>query len=145
MKLNNFLVGVVSGRVAAIAVTLSTTVFWLAILTFPDFFFFNPLVNTDQLYKIEQVISTLGWVCMGLFPLIFAWIPEVKGRSTQPLYLFSSILWPVSIFVIQVTLLVQGYGFYSYLASYPILIFTDILNCLFLVLISSQIFASKAR
>jgi len=143
MKLNSFISSVVSERVAALAVTLSTTVYWLAILTFPDFFFFNPLANMDPVFKIEQIISTMGWVCMGVFPAVFAWIPSIKGRSTQPLYIFSALLWPVSIFIIQATLLVQGSGFYGYLANYPILIFTDVLNCLFLVLLGTQIFKSR--
>ena len=143
MKLNRFLSSVVSERVTALAVTLSTTVFWLVTFTFPDFFYFNPLANADPVFKIEQVISTLGWVCMGSLPLIFAWIPSINKRSTEPLYVFGAILWPISVFVIQFTLMLQGYGFYSYLANYPILIFTDFLNCFFLVLMGSQIFRSK--
>jgi hypothetical protein len=131
----------VSERVAALAVTLSTIVFWLTIFTFPNFFFFSPFENPDPLYKVEQSISTLGWICLGVLPLVFAWLPKIRGRSTEPLYVFGSILWPISVFVIQLTLLIQGSGFYSYLANYPILIFTDIISCIFLLLLRKQIFS----
>ena len=133
----------VSERVAALAVTLSTMVFWLVILTFPDFFFFNPLANVDQIFMIEQLLSTTGWVLMGIVPLVFAWKPRISNRSTEPLFVFGALLWPISVFVIQLTLLLQGSGFYTYLGNYPILIFTDIINCLFLLLIRFKLFQNK--
>jgi hypothetical protein len=130
---------IVSERVAALAVTLSTIAFWLVILTFPTFFFYNPFETEDTVFRMEQIFSTFGWIVTGTLPVLFAWVTQLKGKSTQPLFMVAVAMWPFSILLIQITSAVRGLGFYSYLGAFPVLALTDIIAPLFLLLISSAL------
>ena len=130
-------------RVAALAVTLFTIAFWLVILTFPNFFFYNPFETEDAVFRIEQIFSTFAWITSASLPLLFAWLKKINGLSTRPLFLVAVALWPFAIFLIQVTSAVRGLGFYSYLGNFPILALTDIIAPVFLMLISRSIWEPK--
>ena len=136
---------IVSERVAALAVTLSTIAFWLVIMTFPNFFLFNPFETEDAVFRMEQIFSTFGWIVSGTLPLLFAWVTVLNGRSTKPLFIAAVALWPFSILLIQITSAVRGLGFYSYLGAFPVLALTDIIAPLFLILISGAIFKQDGR
>ena len=131
---------IASERVAALAVTLSAIAFWLVILTFPNFFFYNPFETEDAVFRVEQIFSTFAWICSATLPLIFAWVTSLNGKSTKPLFVVAVSLWPFSILLIQITSAVRGLGFYSYLGAFPVLALTDLIAPLFLILISSTIF-----
>lgn len=134
---------IASERVAALAVTLSAIAFWLVILTFPNFFFYNPFETADAVFRIEQIFSTFAWICSATLPVLFAWVRKVNGLSTKPLFMVAVALWPFAILLIQITSAVRGLGFYSYLGAFPVLALTDIIAPLFLILISSAIFEQK--
>ena len=132
---------IVEKRVAAFAVILFTIGFWLVIATFPNFFFFNPLETTDPVFRVEQVISTLAWIVYATLPLLFAWVRTINSKSTQPLFLAAVGLWPLAILIIQVTMAVRGYGFYSYLSTYPILGFTDLIAPLAFIAMAKAVYS----
>ena len=132
---------IVERRVAAFAVTLFTIGFWLVIATFPNFFLFNPLETEDSVFRIEQIISTGAWVIYATLPLLFAWVPTIKSKSTKPLYIAAVGLWPLSILIIQVTLAVRGLGFYSYLSAYPILALNDVIVPLYFIAMAKAVYS----
>ena len=132
---------IVEKRVAAFAVTLFTIGFWLVIATFPNFFFFNPLETADPVFRVEQVISTVAWVVYATLPLLFAWVRTINSKSTQPLFLAAVGFWPLAILIIQVTMAVRGYGFYSYLSTYPILAFTDLIVPLAFIAMAKTVYS----
>jgi hypothetical protein len=132
---------IVEKRVAAFAVTLFTIGFWLVIATFPNFFFFNPLETTDPVFRVEQVISTIAWIVYATLPLLFAWVRTINSKPTQPLFLAAVGLWPLAILIIQVTMAVRGYGFYSYLSTYPILGFTDLIAPLAFIAMAKAVYS----
>jgi hypothetical protein len=132
---------IVEKRVAAFAVTLFTIGFWLVIATFPDFFLFNPFDTTDPVFRVEQVISTIAWIVYGTLPLLFAWVRTINSKSTQLLFLAAVGLWPLSILMIQTTMAVRGYGFYSYLSTYPILGFTDLIAPLAFIAMAKAVYS----
>jgi len=134
---------IVEKRVAAFAVTLFTIGFWLVIATFPNFFLFNPLDTAESVFRIEQLISTFAWVVYASLPLVFAWVSTINGRSTKPLFLAAVALWPLSILIIQVTMAIYGFGFYSYLGSYPVLAFTDVIAPLALLAMGKAVFPDQ--
>ena len=132
---------IVEKRVAAFAVTLFTIGFWLVIATFPDFFLFNPFDTTDPVFRVEQVISTIAWIVYATLPLLFAWVRTINSKSTQLLFLAAVGLWPLSILMIQSTMAVRGYGFYSYLSTYPILGFTDLIAPLAFIAMAKAVYS----
>ena len=102
-------------------------VFWLTIATFPDFFFFNPINNSDVLRRAELVFSTFGWIIMStVIPFILYLYSH--GRQKLLRYLpILAIVWPLSLVVAQVTTYIQTGNFYiEYLINFPIFLFTDI-------------------
>jgi hypothetical protein len=135
---------IVTERVAALAVTLSTIGFWLVIATYPAFFFFNALETTDPVFRVEQILSTIGWIVFAIFPMLFAWVRTLNGRSTQLLFQVAVGLWPLSVLVIQITMAVRGYGFFGYLSTYPVMAFTDFIVPLFLLAISKAVFSKES-
>lgn len=133
----------VEKRVAAVAVTLFTLAFWLVIATFPRFFLFNPFDTEDTLFRFEQIISTFAWITYASLPVLFSWLRTINSRPTKLLYLISAGLWPLSVLAIQITMAARGFGFYLYLASYPILAFTDIIAPLAMIAISKEVVINK--
>lgn len=136
---------IASERVAALAVTLSAIAFWLVIMTFPNFFLYNPFETEDAVFRIEQIFSTFAWICSATLPVLFAWVTHLNGKSTRPLFMVAVALWPFSILLIQITSAVRGLGFYSYLGAFPVLALTDIIAPLFLLLISSALFSKSSK
>ena len=111
-------------------------IFWLTIATFPDFFFFNPLGNSNILRRFELVISTVGWVSIStLAPILLLLYSSGSSRAGRFLPM-CALLWPASLILSQVTRYVQSGSFYfGYLKSFPIFIFTDILLPIILITI----------
>ena len=136
---------IASERVAALAATLLAIAFWLVIMTFPTFFLYNPFETEDAVFRIEQIFSTFAWISSATLPLLFAWVTNLNGKSTKPLFLATVALWPFSILLIQITSAVRGLGFYSYLGAFPVLALTDVIAPLFLILISGAIFKKDGR
>jgi len=131
-------------KIAAVAVTLVTVSFWLVIANYPTAYLFNPLDTKLTVFRVEQIFSSLGWVLYSVFPLVFAWVTQLNGKSTKMLYMISVVLWPLAIFVIQITLIFYGGGFYAYLGKHPIFALNDVIAPLVLLALSSTLFATKA-
>ena len=130
-------------KVAALAVTMVTIGFWLVIMTYPQFYIFNPLETKIAIFKFEQIFSTAGCILYAIFPVLFAWVPELNGKSTRVPYLVSVLMWPLAIFIIQATLAFQGAGFYSYVGRNPIFALNDLLAPIFLLALANTLFVAK--
>ena len=102
-------------------------VFWLTIATFPKFFFFNPLHNSDQLRRVELVLSTIGWIVMStVIPILLFFYSHGRLKLLKWLPVLATI-WPASLILAQLTTFIQNGTFYlEYLINFPIFIFTDI-------------------
>lgn len=102
-------------------------IFWLVVLTFPSFFFFNPLNEPNMVRRIELLFSTFGWICLSTFvPLVLFVFAEGlrKARNLVPIL---GLIYPASLIISQITIYIQtGSPYLSYLFDFPIFIFTDI-------------------
>jgi len=111
-------------------------VFWLVVATFPSFFFFNPLGDSNVLRRFELVLSTIGWIGTStLAPLLlFMYASGIKkARHFLP---YTAILYPLSLTLSQLTLYVEtGDTYISYLRNFPIFIFTDLLLPILIIMI----------
>jgi hypothetical protein len=107
-------------------------------LTFLGFFFTDPLQYGNTVLAFVQYISQFAWVSLVVLPPILlsvrAWNALIKIT-----FLVAVLAWPVTLITIRVLLLVEtGDAYLSYLMSYPIFIFTDILVPLIYVFIWVQ-------
>jgi hypothetical protein len=101
--------------------------FWLTIATFPDFFFFNPLENTDTVRRVSLVLSSIGWIFTStLLPLVL-FIYSLGGTRLVKFIPPLALAWPISLIIAQFTTFTQSGSFYfQYLIDFPIFIFTDL-------------------
>jgi hypothetical protein len=110
----------------ALLSSLISLVFVLHVLTYKSFFFINPFSAVTPWLAFEQTLSMVGWVCLTIFPpFILAFRDRIQ--SFNSIFLLSWVVWPVALVLIRVSLLAStGNPFITYLATYPIFIFTDI-------------------
>lgn len=130
---------------AALAVSFVTFSYWLIILTYPEFYIFNPFQTKIEIFRFLQIFSTVGCVLFATLPILLAWVPVLNGKSTRVPFLVAAIWWPVAIFVIQATLAFQGGGFYSYIGRDPIFALNDLIAPLLLILLSNTLFETKKK
>ncbi len=121
--------------IGGIGIFLTLLVF-LVVMTFPGFFLFNALEETNPIRAIQLMFSSLAWVVHAISPSVILIGFAMGRRSLLKLLPVASMLWPFSILINQVTLYVMDGIWYSgYLIQYPIFILTDILMPVFLIFI----------
>jgi hypothetical protein len=102
--------------------------FWLVVATFPSFYFFNPLGQTNTLRRFELILSTIGWIGVSTIAplLLFAFASGLRGaRHFLPI---AGLFYPVSLAISQITSYVEtGSAYLSYLRNFPIFFLTDLI------------------
>jgi hypothetical protein len=103
-------------------------IFWLVVITFPSFFFFNPFNEPDTLRKFELAVSTFGWISLStLVPLVLFTFAEGM-RKARHFVLILGLIYPVSLIASQITIYMRtGSPYLKYLTDFPIFFFTDII------------------
>jgi hypothetical protein len=111
-----------------ITAVLIATFFWGVVLSFKDYFFFNPMDGENTLRDIELLVSTAGWIVLStVVPMVLLLIEAGQEQLIRWLPALG-LLWPVSVFVTQITLRIQYGQFYLYyLWTYPVFIVTEII------------------
>jgi len=103
-------------------------IFWLVVITFPSFFFFNPFNEPDSLRKFELAVSTFGWISLStLVPLVLFTFAEGM-RKARHFVLILGLIYPVSLIASQITIYMRtGSPYLKYLTDFPIFFFADII------------------
>jgi hypothetical protein len=113
--------------VLSVFALMMTSIVWLIIFTFPDFYFINPLDATSFIRKVTLSLSTLGWIIQGTVPPLLILLYASGMRRAINWLWAGALFWPVSLLISQVTNYVDNqYWYGDYLTDYPILGFTDI-------------------
>lgn len=103
-------------------------VFWLIVFTFPSFFLFNPLNETDFLRRYELLASTIGWIGLSTLVPVLLFLYAAGYRRARLLLPYVALFYPISLIVSQITIYNRsGETYISYLWNYPVFIFTDLL------------------
>lgn len=111
-------------------------IFWLVVITFPSFFFFNPLDEPDMVRRVELTISTIGWISLSTFVPITLFVFAEGLRKAKHVILFLGLIYPLSLIASQVTIYMRtGSPYLNYLVDFPIFIFTDIILPILIVFI----------
>lgn len=110
--------------------------FWLIVITFPSFFFFNPLDEPNMVRRVELTISTFGWISLSTLVPILLFVFAEGMRQARHLVLLLALIYPFSLIASQITIYLQtGSPYLNYLIDFPVFIFTDIVLPIIVVFI----------
>ncbi len=116
---------------------LGTLTFTTAILTYQEFFLFNPLESADSTRRIFLLLTTVGWVTSLVGPVAVLSLNALGKSKATELLVWFALAWPVSLIINHLALLIQTHKlFLGYLGVYPIFIVTDIALPILYVLIA---------
>ena len=123
-------------RFEYLASTLGVVVFvfyWSVIMTFPGFYFVNPLVEQPS-RAATLVLLIIGWVSVSTFaPIVLFQFGAGRYRLISVLPYVVAI-WPLSIAVAQMERAVTtGQNYVSYLIETPLFVATDLIIPLCLI------------
>lgn len=116
---------------------LGTLTFAMTILSYQDFFLFNPLESADPARRIFLLLTTVGWVTSLVGPIAVLALNALGKPKATELLVWFALAWPVSLIINHLALLIQTHKlFLGYLGVYPIFIVTDIALPILYVLIA---------
>ena len=102
-------------------------IYWLMVLTYQDFFLFNPAEESEPMRQAALWLCLIGWLLAALgtpFILLSASAGSLLALKLLPV---TALWWPASIVISQVTLFAStGQSYLDYLFEYPIFVVTDI-------------------
>ncbi len=108
--------------------------FWLIVLTYPGFFFYDPFRVHDLLRSSELLSILVGWILIAnVVPLLLV-LYAIGFRRAITLVPLFTVIWPIALHVTEMTIWIKDkVPYFQYFYNYPIFIFTDIaIPCLFL-------------
>jgi energy-coupling factor transporter transmembrane protein EcfT len=110
-------------------------IYFLVILTYQDFFLFNPAVGETLAREISLWICLAGWIIATIgSPLIILGIANGK-KFAMRIFPYAALIWPFSIIVAQIILYIENQRTYlNYIFDYPIFVITDIALPIFLMI-----------
>jgi len=120
--------------IVSLFATFILIVFWLIVATFPHFFLFNPLNESDDLRRYELIASTIGWIGIStLTPIVLYAYSAGYARARMALPVLA-LIYPISLIASQLTVYSRtGSTYLSYLWDNPVFILTDLLLPVFVL------------
>ena len=111
-------------RAASIMIFLT---YWLMVLTYPNFFIFNPIAETHFIRSVALWICLLGWLIASIGTPTMLWLVSDGKNGALRWIPLTACWWPVSIAFSQITsYMITGHSYLNYLIEYPVFIVTDI-------------------
>jgi len=114
--------------------TMIFVIYLLMILTYQEFFLFDPTSGESLARDISLWICLVGWISATfLSPLSI--LAVAKGsKNALRLMPYLVLLWPISIIIAQITVYAEtGVAYIDYLFNYPVFVITDIALPIFLM------------
>jgi hypothetical protein len=106
---------------------LGTLTFIATILSYQDFFLFNPLDTEDPVRRFFLFLTTVGWITSLVGPITLLTLNALGKHRAIDFLSWAALAWPVSLILNHSALLIESRKlFIGYLAVYPIFIITDI-------------------
>jgi hypothetical protein len=116
---------------------LGTLTFAATILSYQEFFLFNPLEVQDPIRRVFLFVTTVGWLTSLLGPITLLALNALGRRRSVVALPWVALAWPVSLVLNHLALLLETHKLYTgYLVVYPIFIATDIVLPLTYLLIA---------
>ena len=115
--------------------TMVFIIYLLMVLTYQEFFLFDPSSGESLARDISLWICLAGWISATfLSPLAILGVAR-GSRNSLRLMPYLVLLWPVSILIAQITVFAEtDEAYIDYLFNYPIFVITDIALPIFLMI-----------
>lgn len=114
---------------------MTFVIYWLMVLSYQDFFFFDPSDSSGIFRQATLWVYLAGWISAGVGTpvLLFAASSgSLRALSWIPVTVLG---WPVAIVLAQVSAYAQtGESYLGYLFDYPIFVLSDVALPVFLML-----------
>ena len=109
-------------------------IYLFMILTYNDFFLFNPSSGDSVARDISLWICFAGWVSATFLSPLSIWAIASGNLIALRLMPYLVLLWPLSIIIAQSTVYAEtGVAYIDYLFNYPVFVITDIALPIFLM------------
>ena len=114
---------------------MTFVIYWLMVLTYQEFFLFNPTEQSDPLRQVTLWLALLGWILAAVgSPLALLGVAS-GSRIALAILPITALWWPVSIVLAQISAFaLTGESYLDYLFETPVFIVTDIAMPVFLML-----------
>ena len=114
---------------------MTCVIYWLMVLTYQDFFLFNPTEESDVLRQVTLWLALIGWILAAVgSPLALLGVAS-GSRAALAILPITALWWPVSIVLAQISAYtLTGETYLDYLFQTPVFIITDIALPVFLML-----------
>lgn len=110
-------------------------IYLLMILTFQEFFLFDPSSGNSLARDISLWICLVGWITATFLSPISILGVAKGSKAALRLMPFFVLIWPISILVAQITVYAEtGVAYVDYLFNYPVFVITDIALPIFLMI-----------
>ena len=111
-------------RATAVMVAI---IYWMMVLTYQDFFLFNPADAEGVFRQTTLWLSLIGWIVAAIgtpIAMLSATSGSIFGLNALPV---TATWWPVSIVLAQISAFEQtGETYLDYIFEYPVFVITDI-------------------
>lgn len=137
----NFAASKISTRavVASFGIFVSA-LFWLVVATYPTFFLFNPLAESNGLRATLLTVSTIGWILISTAPAVLLTLYALGYSRALRLMPIAALVWPAALLINHISLALENGKWYTgYLLDYPIFIATDILLPILLMAVWAEL------
>lgn len=126
-----------------VAVAITTISTWLVIGLNQWAYFANPTdasIVMSDLRRYELAISVVGWVLLAVAPAAIVWAFSAGDRVVVRLLPVAALLWPVSVFAIQLTLRAEfGEWYVGYYQDRPWFLITDLFAPVIYLIVAHQL------
>lgn len=110
-------------------------IYLLMILTYQDFFLFDPSSGESTARDISLWICLVGWISATFFSPISILGIANGSKNALRLMPYLVLIWPLSILIAQITVYAEtGVAYIDYLFNYPVFVITDIALPIFLMI-----------
>lgn len=102
-------------------------IYWLMVLTYPNFFIFQPGDAPEVLRQISLWLSLIGWLLAAVATPILLFSAAGGNKVSLRFIPITAMWWPASLIFSQLTIIyLTGQSYINYIVDYPIFLVTDV-------------------
>ena len=114
---------------------MTFVIYWLMVLSYQDFFFFDPSDSSGIFRQATLWFYLFGWISAGVGTPVLLFLASSGSLRALSWIPVTVLGWPVAIVLAQVSAYAQtGESYLGYLFDYPIFLLSDVALPAFLML-----------